>query len=277
MKKSEKIVVEDTEIILFRQNDSDFISLTDMATYKSKLEARYVIANWMSTYFTLDYLAVWEEHYNPNFNRAGFHAVRYDSGRLIMTPKKWIDSTGAIGIISKSGRYGGGIFAHKDIAFEFATWLSPKFKFYLVKEFERLKSEEQKRLSSEWNLQRTLAKVNYHIHTDAIKEHIIPKIVSEKQKKFTYANEADLLNVALFGKTAAEWRAGNPKADGNIRDEATLEQLVVLSNLESINALLIRDKLPQSQRLTRLNATAIAQLQSLLEHKVIKKLREGEK
>jgi hypothetical protein len=270
----QKITVENTEIVLFRQSDSDFISLTDMATYKSKLEARYVISNWMSTFFTLDYLAVWEEHYNPNFNRVGFHAVRYDSGRLIMTPKKWIDATGAIGIVSKSGRYGGGIFAHKDIAFEFATWLSPKFKFYLVKEFDRLKSEEQKRLSSEWNLQRTLAKVNYHIHTDAIKEHIIPKVVNEKQKTFTYANEADLLNVALFGETAAEWRAKHPKTQGNVRDEATLEQLVVLSNLESINALLIRDGLPQSQRLTRLNATAIAQLRSLLEHRAIKKLTE---
>jgi hypothetical protein len=170
------------------------------------------------------------------------------------------------------GRYGGGVFAHKDIAFEFATWLSPEFKFYLVKEFERLKEQEQKRLSAEWNLQRTLAKINYHIHTDAIKEHIIPQVVSEKQKSFTYANEADLLNVALFGQTAAEWRAKHPKTKGNIRDEATLEQLVVLSNLESINALLIRDGLTQSQRLTRLNATAITQLRSLLGHTNVKQL-----
>jgi hypothetical protein len=193
-----------------------------------------------------------------------------------MTPKRWSQQVNGIGIFSKTGRYGGGVFAHKDIAFEFATWLSAEFKFYLVREFERLKLGEQKRLSAEWNLQRTLAKINYHIHTDAIKEHIIPNVVNEKQKTFTYANEADLLNVALFGKTAAEWRAENPKKDGNIRDEATLEQLVVLSNLESINALLIRDNLSQSERLTRLNATAIAQLKSLLDHKAIKKLAGGE-
>jgi len=193
-------------------------------------------------------------------------------GRLLVSPSKWIKETDAIGMFVKTGRYGGGTFAHKDIAFEFATWLSPEFKFYLVKEFERLKEEEQKRLSADWNLQRTLAKINYRIHTDAIKEHIIPKIVSEKQKKFTYANEADLLNVALFGQTAEQWRKENPTTRGNIRDEAALEQLVVLSNMESINALLIRDGLNQSERLTRLNATAIVQLRSLLEHSSVRKL-----
>jgi hypothetical protein len=274
----QNIVVEDTEIVLFQQNDSDFISLTDMAKYRNKDDPSQVIANWLRIYSTIAYLGLWEKIHNSNFNSFSFEGIKHEAGRdyFGISPKKWVEKTGAIGIVARSGRYGGA-FAHKDIAFKFAAWLSPEFELYLITEFDRLKSLEQKRLSSEWNLQRTLAKVNYHIHTDAIKEHIIPKIVSEKQKKFTYANEADLLNVALFGKTAAEWRAENPKADGNIRDEATLEQLVVLSNLESINALLIRDKLPQSQRLTRLNATAIAQLRSLLEHKAIKKLTEGEK
>ena len=275
MKKPDKIIVENTEIVLYSDKQNDYISLTDMAGYKDKLEARTVVSNWMSTRYTLEYLAIWEQFNNPNFNRMGYHTVKNASGRLVMTPKRWVETTNAIGIFSKSGRYGGGTFAHKDIAFEFATWLSAEFKFYLVKEFERLKEQEQKQLSAEWNLQRTLAKINYHIHTDAIKERIIPSVVSEKQKSFTYASEADLLNVALFGKTATDWRTENPNTKGNIRDEATLPQLVVLSNMESINALLIRDGLPQSERLTRLNATAIAQLKSLLSHGPIKQLENN--
>jgi len=187
----------------------------------------------MSTYCTFEYLAVWEGFYNPDFNRMGYQSVRNAEGRLIMSPKRWIETTNAIGIISKSGRYGGGVFAHRDIAFEFATWLSAEFKFYLVKEFDRLKADEQQRLSLEWNLQRTLSKINYRIHTDAIKEQIIPKKITQQQAAVVYASEADLLNMALFGMTAAQWRSANPDKEGNMRDHATLEQLVVLSNMEA--------------------------------------------
>ena len=275
MTKKTTLNVKGTEVALISQNQNDYISLTDMAGYKDNLEARVVVSNWMSTYFTLEYLAIWEEFNNPDFNRMGYHTVKNAPGRLVMTPKRWAETTNAIGLVSKSGRYGGGIFAHKDIAFEFATWLSAEFKYYLIREFERLKQSEQEQKSLEWSLQRTLAKINYRIHTDAIKEHIIPNVVSEHQKAFIYADEADLLNVALFGKTAADWRMENPKSKGNIRDEATLGQLVVLSNMESINALLIRDGLSQSDRLVRLNEIAITQLRSLLEHNGIKKLGGG--
>jgi len=189
-----------------------------------------------------------------------------------MTPKKWIESTNAIGITSKSGRYGG-TFAHKDIAFEFASWISIEFKLYIIKEFQRLKEDENDRLKLNWDLQRTLAKVNYHIHTDAIKENLIPKELDKTQISFVYASEADLLNVALFGVTAKQWRDTNPKADGNIRDEATIEQLVVLSNLESINAVLIHQGKPQSERLLQLNTIAITQMRSLLNSKQIKNLK----
>lgn len=194
---------------------------------------------------------------------------------MLVSVKKWVDATNAIGIYAKAGRYGGGIFAHHDIAFEFGTWLSAEFKYYLILEFQRLQREEQQRLSLEWNLQRTLAKINYRIHTDAIKEQIIPPIVTKEQAGFIYASEADLLNVALFGQTAAQWREANPDTKGNIRDEATLEQLVVLSNLESINAVLIRENLPQNERLIRLNQIAITQLSSLLDNEHIKKLSSG--
>ena len=189
-----------------------------------------------------------------------------------MTPKRWIETTNAIGIISKSGRYGG-TFAHKDIAFEFASWISIEFKLYVIKEFQRLKADENDRLKLDWNLQRTLAKVNYHIHTDAIKENLIPAALSKSQTSFVYANEADLLNVALFGVTAKQWREANPKVDGNIRDMATIEQLVVLSNLESINAVLIHQGLNQSERLIQLNKIAITQMKSLINNKNIKKLK----
>jgi hypothetical protein len=189
-----------------------------------------------------------------------------------MTPKKWIESTNAIGITSKSGRYGG-TFAHKDIAFEFASWISIEFKLYIIKEFQRLKADENDRLKLEWNLQRTLAKVNYHIHTDAIKENLIPKELSKLQTAFVYADEADMLNVALFGLTAKQWREANPKAEGNIRDAANIEQLVVLSNLESINAVLIHQGLQQNERLQQLNKIAIAQMKSLLQSSSMKKLK----
>ncbi len=208
-KTKSKIIVSNTEITIIQQNNEDYISLTDMAGYKDNLEARVVVSNWMSTHFTVDFLAVWEQVNNPNFNRMGFHTVRNSEGRLVLTPKRWVEMTNAIGIFSKSGRYGGGIFAHKDIAFEFGTWLSAEFKYFLIREFQRLKDDENNQLKLEWNLQRTLAKVNYQIHTDAIKENLIPQEITKQQASFVYANEADLLNVALFGITAKEWRDNN--------------------------------------------------------------------
>ena len=274
--KSEVIKVQNADITIINLNNDDYISLTDMANARGgDQRAADIIKNWLRTRTTLEFLGTWEQMYNSNFKVVEFDHFKSEAGlpTFTMSASEWISSTSAIGIKVKSGRYGG-TYAHKDIAFEFGSAISPVFKLFLIKEFERLKSDEQKRLSTEWNLQRTIAKINYHIHTDAIKEHIIPQIVSEKQKSFTYANEADLLNVALFGKTAAEWRANNPESKGNIRDEATLEQLVVLSNLESINALLIKNGLSQKERLTQLNATAITQLKSLLEHSAIKQLKE---
>ncbi|HPW66753.1 MAG TPA: KilA-N domain-containing protein [Salinivirgaceae bacterium] len=273
MKTTSKIIVSNVEITVTQLNNEDYISLTDMAGYKDNLEARIVVSNWMSTYYTVDFLAIWEQVNNPNFNRMGFHTVRNREGRLLLTPKRWVEMTNAIGIFSKSGRYGGGIFAHKDIAFEFGTWLSPEFKYFLIREFQRLKEDENNQLKLEWNLQRTLAKVNYQIHTDAIKENLIPQEVTKQQASFVYANEADLLNVALFGITAKEWRDSNPDKAGNIRDYATLEQLVVLSNMESVNALLIRQSLPQNERLLQLNKVAITQMKSLLASNTMKKLK----
>jgi hypothetical protein len=274
MAKKETIKVVGTEIaVITSKKNIDYISLTDMAGYKDELEARVVVSNWMSTHFTLDFLGLWEQIYNPNFNRMEFHTIKNESGRLVLTPKRWVERTNAIGIFSKSGRYGGGIFAHKDIAFEFGSWLSPEFKFYLIKEFQRLKEDELRTKSLEWNLQRTLSKINYRIHADAIKEHIIPQIVTKEQISYTYAEEADLLNVALFGITAKQWRDANPDKQGNVRDYATLEQLVVLSNMESINALLIRQELPQSERLVELNNVAITQMRSLVENKKLKTLK----
>jgi len=210
-----------------------------------------------------------------DFNLTGFSEVKMLSTEtgFALSPKQWITKTNAIGIISKAGRYGGGTFAHRNIAFEFASWLSPEFKYYLISEFERLKIDEQHTKSLEWNLQRTLSKINYRIHTDAIKEHIIPNVVTKEQITYTYAEEADLLNVALFGMTAKQWRDANPNVKGNIRDVATLEQLVVLSNMESINALLIQQQLTQGERLVQLNKVAITQMRSLVENRNLKRLK----
>ena len=275
MNKKEKITVQGTEIILFSHQKEDYISLTDMAKYKDTMEPSLVISHWMSTRYTIEFMGIWESINNPDFKPTEFSRVKTESGSngYVMTPKRWAETTNAIGIFSKAGRYGGGTFAHKDIAFEFASWLSAEFKFFLIKEFQRLKEEENQRLSLEWNLQRTLSKINYQIHTDAIKEEIIPKIITKEQARFVYATEADLLNVALFGKTAKQWREQNPDKEGNIRDYASLEQLVVLSNMESINALLIRQGLPQSERLVQLNNTAITQMRSLINNRELKKLQ----
>jgi len=274
MSKKEKITVKGTEIILFSHQKGDYISLTDMAKYKDTMEPSLVISHWISTRYTIEFMGIWENINNPNFKPTEFGRFKTESGSngFVMTPKRWAEATNAIGIFSKAGRYGGGTFAHKDIAFEFASWLSAEFKFFLIREFQRLKEDENQRLSLEWNLQRTLSKINYRIHTDAIKDEIIPKTVTQEQAMFVYANEADLLNVALFGKTAKQWREQNPDKEGNIRDYASLEQLVVLSNMESINALLIRQGLPQGERLVQLNSTAITQMRSLVNNREMRKL-----
>ena len=234
----------------------------------------FFISDWLRNRNTVEYLGIWESVYNSNFNYGEFAIIKSHAGlnSYKLSVKEWVEKTNAIGLKATAGRYGG-TYAHPEIAFEFGMWVSPQFKIYLVKEFQRLKNEENDRLKLEWNLQRTLAKVNYRIHTDAIKDNLIPKAITNKQTAYVYANEADLLNVALFGITAQEWRDAHPDKAGNIRDEATLEQLVVLSNMESINALLIRQGLTQAERLLQLNKVAITQMKSLLESNSLKSLK----
>lgn len=256
-------MVNDNDISVISQNETDYISLTDMTT--TFKEGSGLIGKWITNKNTLEYLGVWEKINNSNFNYPEFGVIEQEAGtnRFIMSVGQWIDRTNASGMIVKAGRYGG-TYAHKDIAFHFAMWLSPEFQIYLVNEFQRLKNEENDRLKLEWNFQRTLSKVNYLIHTDAIKENLIPFEITKQQASFVYANEADLLNVALFGITAKDWRGKNPDFKGNMRDYSSLEQLVVLSNLESINSLLIKQKLTQSERLIQLNIVAISQMKSLI-------------
>ncbi|TAL63198.1 MAG: KilA-N domain-containing protein [Bacteroidetes bacterium] len=275
MTKNKIITVEGREIAIISKREDDYISLTDIAKHKNEELTGLVISHWLSTKFTVEFMGLWEQIHNPDFNVTEFSNIKNEAGSngYVLSSKQWIEKTQAIGIISKTGRYGGGTFAHKDIAFEFASWISASFKLYLIKEFQRLKADDNDRLKLEWSFQRTLAKVNYHIHTDAIKEKLIPPTLSKNQINNVYANEADLLNVALFGITAKEWRDKNPKLEGNIRDHATLEQLVVLSNLESINAMLIHQHLTQSQRLQQLNQMAITQMKSLLQNTALKKLK----
>jgi hypothetical protein len=274
MAKSRILQVKQSSVKVISQGETDFISLTDIARHKDTGQTDSIIQNWMRNRNTIELLGFWESIYNPNFKPLEFEGFRKQAGlnSFVMTPKRWIETTNAIGILSKSGRYGG-TYAHKDIALEFASWISIEFKLYVIKEFQRLKEDENNRLKLEWNLQRTLAKVNYNIHTDAIKEKLIPNKITKQQVSFVYANEADLLNVALFGITANQWRENNPGKNGNIRDYATLEQLVVLSNMESINALLIRQGLQQNERLIELNRVAITQMKSLLESNSMKKLK----
>jgi hypothetical protein len=274
MPKNEVVTVQGTEITIVQHRADDYISLTDMAKYKNPDATGIVISHWLRTGYTLNFLGAWERLHNPIFNVTEFGNIKMEStdNSFILSTKQWTERTSAIGIIAKPGRYGG-TYAHRDIAFEFATWLSPEFKLYLITEFQRLKSDEQQRQSLEWNLQRTLSKINYRIHTDAIKEQIIPKEITKAQAVAVYASEADLLNVALFGMTAAQWRSSNPSKEGNMRDYAALEQLVVLSNMESINALLIRQGLAQGDRLMQLNGTAIAQMKSLLGAALGKRLK----
>ncbi len=272
--KNKKIKVGEAEITIVSQNREDYISLTDMA--RSQMQ-EVIIIKWLSLKSTIEYLGEWESLYNPDFNSTEFGRIKNAAGsnNFVLSVKRWISQTGAIGLSAKAGRYGG-TYAHKDIAFHFGMWISPKFQLLLVKEYQRLKEEENKRLNLEWNLQRTLSKVNYHIHTDAIKENLIPPKVTQQQLSFIYASEADMLNMALFGMTAKEWKEQNPAKEGNIRDYATLEQLVVLTNLESLNAILIEQGLPQNQRLKQLNTTAINQLETLLKYNSLKRLKPRE-
>jgi hypothetical protein len=274
MSRKKIINVKGTEITLLSQDTSDYISLTDIAKSRNNTEPYAVINNWMRNRSTIEFIGLWEKLCNPDFKPLDFERFKNESGSnyFVLSPQKWIESTNAIGIISKSGRYGG-TFAHKDIAFEFASWISSEFKLYLIIEFQRLKEDENDRLKLEWNLQRTLAKVNYQIHTDAIKDNLIPKALSNSQMTIVYSTEADLLNMALFGKTAKQWRTENPDAEGNIRDQASLEQLVVLSNLESINAVLIHQGISQNDRLLQLNAIAIGQMKSLLGNRSFLKIK----
>ena len=251
----------------------DYISLTDIARYRNAKEPSAVINNWMRSRSTIEFLGLWEKLTNPTFKPLEFERFRTEAGSnyFVLSPQRWIESTQAIGINSKSGRYGG-TFAHRDIAFEFASWISSEFKLYLIVEFQRLKDEESSRLHLEWNLQRTLSKINYRIHTDAIKETLIPPAITKAQAGHVYASEADLLNVALFGQTAKQWRDNHPETEGNQRDQATLEQLVVLTNLESLNSVFIRQGLPAPERLLKLNEIAISQMRSLLADHDIKRL-----
>jgi len=274
MTKNKTIYVKGTEITVFQNEQSDYISLTDIARYKDLERTETIIQNWIRNRNTIELLGFWEQLYNPDFKHIEFDVFRKQAGlnSFTLNPKQWIEKTNAIGIISKAGRYGG-TFAHKDIAFEFASWISIEFKLYIIKEFQRLKADENNRLKLEWNLQRTLAKVNYRIHTDAIKENLIPPTLSKDKINFVYADEADMLNMALFGMTAKQWRDENPKSEGNVRDAATIEQLVVLSNMESINAVLIHQGLNQSQRLRQLNQIAITQMKSLVNNATSRKLK----
>lgn len=272
--KKSTINVQGTAITIVSHKEDDYICLTDMA---KRFGGDDLIYSWMRNRNTLEFLGIWEQIHNPEFKGGEFETFKKEAGlnSFHLTPKKWIEATQAIGIQSRAGRYGGGTYAHKDLAFEFGSWLSPEFKLYLIKEFQRLKEDENRRLSLEWNLNRTLSKVNYRIHTDAIKENIIPANITKEQEQYIYANEADVLNVALFGMTAQQWRKANPGKEGNVRDYSTVEQLLVLANLESMNAEFIRMELPQGERLRKLNAIAIQQLKSLVGNMNLKKLSDG--
>ena len=256
------IEVQGVAITILTRKEQDFISLTDMA---KKFGDDSLIYGWMRNRNTAQFLGIWEQIHNPDFKGGGFETFKAQAGlnSFHLTPRKWIDATAAIGIQSRAGRYGGGTYAHQDIAFEFGSWLSPEFKLYLIKEFQRLKEDENRRLSLAWNLNRTLSRLNYRIHTDAIKVHLIPAAVTPAQAAVVYANEADVLNVALFGRTARQWRETNPKLDGNMREYASVEQLLVLANIEWLNAEFIHMGLPQGERLMRLNGIAIRQMVTL--------------
>jgi len=265
--ESDKMIVKGFEVQYKRENENDFLSLTDIAKYKNVDFPGDIIQNWMRNRSTVEFLGLWERLFNPNFNYLEFEVIDKEAGRnaFVLTPKRWIESVNAIGIISKQGRYAE-TFAHKDIAFKFASWISVEFELYMIKEFQRLKEIEQKKL--DWSAKRELAKVNYRIHTEAIKENLIAPVLTQKQISFVYANEADMLNVALFGKTANEWREENLNKNGNMRDYANVEQLLVLANMESYNAILIEQGYEQAERIVLLNKTAGKQIETLLKTKI---------
>lgn len=270
-----KIHVHGQAVSLQTVAEEDYISLTDIARYKNQAQTDDLIRNWLRNRNTLEYLGIWERLNNPDFKPVEFDGFKQQAGlnSFTLTPKQWIEATAAIGIVSKAGRYGG-TYAHKDIAFEFAAWVSVEFKLYLIKEFQRLKEEERKTLG--WDIRRNLAKINYRIHTDAVQQHLIPPALNSSQTSQVYASEADVLNLALFGMTAGQWRAANLGKKGNMRDEADMAQLVCLSNLENLNALFIADGLPQAERLTRLNRIAIHQMTLLAGDGPIKLIGGGE-
>lgn len=272
MAKSNKMTVLSQPVTVKRVREQDYISLTDIARYKETYETDDVIRNWLRNRNTIEFLGIWEQLNNPAFNPVEFEGFRKQAGlnSFTLTPKQWIAKTGAIGIESKPGRYGG-TFAHLDIALEFASWISVEFKLYLIKEFQRLKEDERQTL--DWDVRRNLAKINYRIHTDAVKGNLIPDTLTKAQASHVYANEADVLNVSLFGKTARQWRDAKPGVKGNIRDEANGAQLVCLSNLESLNAELIKQGMPQNERLRKLNTVAIEQMKILVDDVNIKRLK----
>lgn len=272
-----KILAQGLQINTYQQNENDFISLTDIARYKDKERTDYLIQNWMRNRDTVEFLGIWERIHNPSFKPIEFEGFKNEAGlnSFSLTPKRWIESVSAIGMVNKSGRYGGGTFAHPDIAFEFASWISAEFKLYLIKEFQRLKVEENERLMLGWDAKRALTKINYKIHTDAIKENIIlPNKISRADADIVYATEADVLNVALFGMTAQGWKSKNKGKVGNMRDYANVTQLVVLANLETLNSEFIRQGLVQKERLLKLNEIAISQIKSLTNNSTIKKLEK---
>jgi len=277
MRKAKKATmdVQGTSVAILTHSIDTYISLTDIAKHKEPDRSDHVIQNWMRNRNTIEFLGTWERLNNDAFKPLEFEGFRNRAGlnSFVLTPRQWIEATHAIGLVSKPGRYGG-TYAHKDIAFEFAAWISVEFKLYLIREFQRLKEDENSRLSLAWNLNRTLSKLNYRIHTDAIKAHLIPKVVTPAQEAMTYASEADLLNVALFGQTAKQWRDANSDMEGNMRDYAGVEQLLVLANIEGMNAEFIHMGLPQSERLKRLNAIAIRQMQVLTSTTAAKQLLE---
>ena len=256
-----KITVQNTDITIIAVNGEDYISLTDLARHKSD-EPNAVIANWLRNRNTIEYLGLWEQLYNPDFKPTEFEGFRRQAGlnAFTLSPKKWTETTNAVGIIAKSGRYGG-TYAHKDIALKFASWISVEFELYIIKEFQRLKTEEQRQLG--WSAKRELSKINYRIHTDAIKQNLIPVEVTPAQASVIYANEADVLNVAMFGMTAKQWREANPDLKGNIRDYATINELICLSNMENLNAVFIEQGMTQGERLVKLNQIAIHQMSVL--------------
>ncbi len=271
IKKTQKLDISGTEITIIRNDQQEYISITDIAKHKNPDAPADIVKNWLRSKNTIELLGLWEKLNNPDFKLVEFDQFKNEAGfnHFVLSPKKWIETTQAIGLQSKSGRYGG-TYAHVDIAMEFATWVSVEFKFYLIKEFQRLKTEANKSL--EWNIKRQLAKINYRIHTDAIKEKLIPSALSKQQVSHVYASEADVLNMALFAKTAKQWRDENPDLEGNIRDYANVSQLICLSNLENLNAIFISEGLEPSERLTRLNHIAIAQMKILVDGDVVKGL-----